>query len=112
MQIKEWQEVVDQWINTIGVRYFSEMTNLAVLMEEVGEFARIVSRKYGEQSFKKTISKEAVDDKLKEELADIIFVVTCLANQMNIDLETELLKTIEKKTKRDEERHLGNEKLQ
>ena len=108
MTIKEAQETVDQWINTTGVRYFSELTNTAILMEEVGEVARIMSRKYGEQSFKK--SDEAVD--LGDEMADVLFVLICLANQTGIDLTSSLEKNLVKKNIRDAERHKNNPKLQ
>ncbi len=107
MTIKEAQEKVDQWINSTGVRYFNELTNTAILMEEVGEVARIMSRKYGEQSFKK--SDEAVD--LGEEMADVLFVLICLANQTGIDLTTSLESKIAKNTVRDAERHQQNDKL-
>lgn len=107
MTIKEAQETVDQWINTTGVRYFSELTNTAILMEEVGEVARIMSRKYGEQSFKK--SDEAVD--LGDEMADVLFVLICLANQTGIDLTTALEKNLVKKNIRDADRHKNNPKL-
>jgi len=107
MTIKEAQETVDKWINSTGVRYFNELTNTAILMEEVGEVARIMSRKYGEQSFKK--SDEAVD--LGDEMADVLFVLICLANQTGIDLTEALNKNLIKKTKRDTERHQNNEKL-
>ncbi|MES2454070.1 MAG: nucleotide pyrophosphohydrolase [Bacteroidota bacterium] len=107
MTIKEAQETVDQWINTTGVRYFNELTNTAILMEEVGEVARIMSRKYGEQSFKK--SDEAVD--LGDEMADVLFVLICLANQTGIDLTEALEKNMVKKNIRDAERHKNNEKL-
>jgi NTP pyrophosphatase (non-canonical NTP hydrolase) len=107
MTIKEAQETVDQWINTTGVRYFSELTNTAILMEEVGEVARIMSRKYGEQSFKK--SDEAVD--LGDEMADVLFVLICLANQTGIDLTSSLEKNLVKKNIRDAERHKNNLKL-
>jgi len=112
MTIRNWQDTVDQWISTIGVRYFDEMTNLAVLMEETGELARMMSRKYGEQSFKEPMTDEEVKMEIKEELADIIFVTTCLANQMNIDLEEALSENIKRKTARDQFRHRDNEKLQ
>ena len=111
MTINNWQKEVDQWIKTFGVRYFNEMTNLAVLMEEVGELSRLMSRKYGEQSFKEPISREAVNDSIRQELADIIFVATCLANQMDIDLTEALKNNMEKKTSRDRDRHQQNEKL-
>jgi NTP pyrophosphatase (non-canonical NTP hydrolase) len=107
MTIKEAQETVSQWINTTGVRYFSELTNTAILMEEVGEVARIMSRKYGEQSFKK--SDEAVD--LGDEMADVLFVLICLANQTGIDLTSSLEKNLVKKNIRDAERHKNNPKL-
>jgi NTP pyrophosphatase (non-canonical NTP hydrolase) len=107
MTIKEAQEAVDQWINKSGVRYFNELTNTAILMEEVGEVARIMSRKYGEQSFKK--SDEAVD--LGEEMADVLFVLICLANQTGIDLTAALEQNMIKKSIRDAERHINNPKL-
>jgi len=107
MTIKEAQETVDQWINTTGVRYFNELTNTAILMEEVGEVARIMSRKYGEQSFKK--SDEAVD--LGDEMADVLFVLICLANQTGIDLTDALERNMLKKNIRDADRHRNNEKL-
>jgi len=107
MTIKEAQENVDQWITSTGVRYFNELTNTAILMEEVGEVARIMSRKYGEQSFKK--SDEAVD--LGEEMADVLFVLICLANQTGIDLTTALEKKMAKNSIRDADRHQNNAKL-
>jgi len=107
MTIKDAQETVDQWINTTGVRYFSELTNTAILMEEVGEVARIMSRKYGEQSFKK--SDEAID--LGDEMADVLFVLICLANQTGIDLTSALEKNLVKKNIRDADRHKNNPKL-
>ncbi|NRF39274.1 nucleotide pyrophosphohydrolase [Pedobacter foliorum] len=107
MTIEEAQKTVDQWINTTGIRYFNELTNTAILMEEVGEVARIMSRKYGEQSFKK--SDEAVD--LGDEMADVLFVLICLANQTGIDLTEALEKNLVKKNIRDSERHKNNEKL-
>jgi len=107
MTIKEAQETVDQWITTTGVRYFNELTNTAILMEEVGEVARIMSRKYGEQSFKK--SDEAVD--LGDEMADVLFVLICLANQTGIDLTAALEKNMIKKSIRDADRHHQNDKL-
>jgi NTP pyrophosphatase (non-canonical NTP hydrolase) len=107
MEIKDLQEKVDQWIKQFGVRYFDELTNTAMLMEEVGEVARIMARRYGEQS-----EKESDKDKdLGEELADVLFVLTCLANQTGIDLEEAIQKNFEKKTNRDSTRHLDNEKL-
>ncbi|EAY30277.1 nucleotide pyrophosphohydrolase [Microscilla marina] len=107
MTIKEAQEIVDQWINTTGIRYYNELTNTAVLMEEVGEVARLMARIYGEQSFKK--SDEAHN--LADEMADVLFVLICLANQTGIDLTEALHKNLDKKTKRDKERHANNEKL-
>lgn len=107
MTIKEAQEKVDQWITTTGIRYFNELTNTAILMEEVGEVARIMSRKYGEQSFKK--SDEEIN--LADEMADVLFVLICLANQTGIDLNEALLKNLDKKTLRDASRHANNEKL-
>ena len=106
MTIKEAQQAVDQWIKTYGVRYFSELTNMAVLTEEVGELARVMARKYGDQSF-----KEGEKENLGEEMADVLWVLICLANQTGIDLTEELKKSIEKKTKRDANRHISNEKL-
>lgn len=107
MTIKEAQSTVDQWINTYGVRYFNELTNMAQLTEEVGEVARIIARRYGEQS-----EKESDKDKdLGDELADVMWVVICLANQTGIDLEEALKRNIEKKTQRDDKRHHENEKL-
>ena len=107
MTITEAQKKIDQWINTIGVRYFDPLTNTAVLMEEVGEVARIMSRKYGEQSFKESDKK--ID--LGDEMADVLFVLMCLANKCEIDLEQSLLKNLDKKTNRDQERHQNNPKL-
>ena len=107
MTIKEAQQIIDQWINTTGIRYFNELTNMAILSEEVGEVARIIARQYGEQSSKKTDEEKDLGD----ELADVMFVVICLANQTGIDLTAALEKNIEKKTKRDTDRHRNNEKL-
>lgn len=107
MQIREAQDTVDQWIKTIGVRYFSELTNMALLTEEVGELARIIARKYGEQSFKSGES----GDTLADEMADVLFVLICLANQTGTDLEAALIRNLEKKTKRDATRHRDNDKL-
>jgi NTP pyrophosphatase (non-canonical NTP hydrolase) len=105
--ISEAQKRIDQWIKENGVRYFNELTNTAILMEEVGEVARIMARRYGEQSFKK--SDEEAD--LADEFADVLFVLICLANQTNVDLTAALEKNLEKKTLRDRDRHRGNEKL-
>ena len=106
MTLQEAQLAVDQWIKTYGVRYFSELTNMAVLTEEVGELARVMARKFGDQSF-----KEGEKDNLGEEMADVLWVLLCLANQTGVDLTEELKKSIEKKTKRDAERHKNNSKL-
>jgi len=105
--LPEAQQLVDQWIKTIGVRYFSELTNLAILTEEVGELARIMARTYGDQSFKK--SDEGKD--MADEMADVLWVLICLANQTGVDLNEAFLKNIEKKTRRDKDRHQNNEKL-
>ena len=107
MTILEAQSTIDNWIKTKGVRYFNELTNMAMLTEEVGEVARIIARKYGEQSFKESDK----DKELADELADVLFVLICIANQTGIDLESALKKNIEKKNNRDGERHLMNEKL-
>jgi NTP pyrophosphatase (non-canonical NTP hydrolase) len=107
MTIQEAQQNVDEWIRTTGVRYFNELTNTAILMEEVGEVARIMARKYGEQSFKK--SDESHD--LADELADVLFVLICLANQTGVNLTEALIKNMEKKNIRDADRHKNNEKL-
>jgi NTP pyrophosphatase (non-canonical NTP hydrolase) len=107
MTIQEAQKTVDEWIKTTGVRYFNELTNTAMLMEEVGEVARIMARQYGEQSFK--ASDKEVD--LGDEMADVLFVLICLANQTGIDLTAALEKNLDKKTKRDVNRHKENEKL-
>lgn len=106
MTLQEAQHAVDQWIKTYGVRYFSELTNMAVLTEEVGELARVMARKFGDQSF-----KEGEKDNLGEEMADVLWVLLCLANQTGVDLTEELKKSLEKKTKRDANRHINNEKL-
>ena len=107
MTIEEAQKTVDEWIKTVGVRYFNELTNMAMLTEEVGEVARIIARRYGEQS-----EKESDKDKdLGDEMADVLFVLICLANQTGINLTEALQKNLDKKTKRDATRHLENEKL-
>lgn len=106
MTIKQAQEQVDQWINTTGVRYFSELTNMAILTEEVGEVARIMARKYGEQS-----AKPSDEGELSDELADVLWVLLCIANQTGTDLSSALEKNFEKKTTRDSRRHRENEKL-
>ena len=107
MEIKAAQALVDDWIKTNGVRYFNELTNMAILTEEVGEVARVIARKYGEQSFK--AQEESIS--LADELADVLFVVICLANQTCVDLTDALNKNIAKKTNRDKDRHTQNEKL-
>lgn len=107
MTLKQAQQAVDVWIQTHGVRYFNELTNMAILTEEVGEVARIISRSYGDQSFKKSDK----DKDLGEELADVLFVLICLANQTGIDLEKAFDKKMEKRTKRDAKRHHKNKKL-
>ena len=106
MTIEDAQNAVDKWIKKYGVRYFNELTNMTILTEEVGEMARVMARKYGEQSF-----KEGEKDNLEEEIADVLWVLICIANQTGIDLNTALQKSIEKKTKRDKERHINNNKL-
>jgi NTP pyrophosphatase (non-canonical NTP hydrolase) len=107
MEVKALQKQVDDWIKKYGVRYFDEMTNLAILMEEVGELSRIFSRKFGEQSYKK--GKQEGD--LSDELADVLFVLTCLANQTGVDLEEAMKRNFAKKTLRDKTRHIENDKL-
>src|SRR4030095_965366 len=108
MTIEQAQKDVDTWIKTIGVRYYSELTNLGILMEEVGELSRIMVRMYGDQSFKESDKNK----ELSEEMADILWVLICLANQTGVDLTDALQKSIEKKTTRDKDRHKRNEKLQ
>lgn len=107
MEIKEAQRIVDNWIQSIGVRYFNELTNMAMLTEEVGEVARIIARRYGEQSEKESDKNKELGD----ELADVLFVLICLANQTGVDLESALKKNLEKKTIRDATRHHENKKL-
>ena len=107
MTIEEAQTTVDNWIKTTGVRYFNELTNMAMLTEEVGEVARIIARKYGEQSFKAGEEQQDVGD----EMADVLFVLICLANQTGVDLQAAFDKNLKKKSKRDEERHKNNDKL-
>ena len=107
MTIREAQNHVDSWINTKGVRYFSELTNMAILTEEVGEVARLMSRQYGDQSFKETEKEK----KLSDELADVLWVVICIANQTGVDLTDALKKNFKKKSARDAERHQQNKKL-
>ena len=107
MTLQQAQSDVDQWIKTVGVRYFSELTNMAILTEEVGELARIMARKYGDQSFKESNK----DQDLGDEMADVLWVLICLANQTGVNLTDALQKNFEKKTQRDRERHQKNEKL-
>jgi NTP pyrophosphatase (non-canonical NTP hydrolase) len=108
ISIKDAQAQVDHWINTIGVKYFSELTNLGVLMEEVGELSRLMVRQYGDQSFKNEEGKASLGD----EMADVLFVLICLANHTGVDLTAAFEQNIQKKTNRDKERHQNNEKLQ
>lgn len=105
--LKEAQHLVDHWIKTYGVRYFNELTNMAILTEEVGEVARLIARTYGEQSFKESDKHKDLGD----EMADVLWVLICLANQTGIDLTDAFRKNMEKKTKRDKERHINNQKL-
>lgn len=107
MEIKEAQEKIDSWINTVGVRYFNELTNMAMLTEEVGEVARIIARRYGEQSEKESDKNKDLGD----EMADVLWVLMCLANQTGVDLEAALIKNFEKKNTRDKDRHKNNKKL-
>jgi len=113
MTIQQAQQDVDQWIKTVGVRYFSELTNMAILAEEVGELARIMARRYGDQSYKKDENPplEGVGGGLADEMADVLWVLICLANQTGVDLTEAMKKNFEKKTSRDAERHRLNEKL-
>lgn len=113
MGIREYQDKVDQWIKEFGVRYFDEKTNMILLVEEVGELSRLVARQYGEQSFKgEQPSPADMQSKLGDEMADILFVLTCLANQMNINLEESVRQNFNKKSNRDKDRHKNNPKLQ
>jgi len=111
MTIKAAQELVDQWINKIGIRYYNELTNMAILSEEVGEVARLMSRLYGEQSFKKKEQELTAKADLADEMADVLFVLICLANQTGVDLTQALEKNLNKKTIRDTKRHAENKKL-
>ena len=112
MTLQQAQATVDHWIKTIGVRYYNELTNTAVLMEEVGEMARLMARIYGEQSFKTKEKEATAKDDLADEMADVMFVLICLANQTGIDLTEAIRNNLDKKTKRDKERHANNKKLQ
>lgn len=111
MTIQQAQQTVDEWIRTVGVRYFSELTNTALLMEEVGEMARLLARLYGDQSFKTPEQAASARAELADEMADVLFVLICLANQTGVDLAEALEKNLVKKTTRDAARHAGNEKL-
>ena len=111
MTIKQAQQTVDEWINTVGIRYYGELTNTAILMEEVGEVARLMARLYGEQSFKTEEEAAGARTNLADEMADVLFVLICLANQTGVDLTEALQKNLEKKTRRDAARHAQNEKL-
>lgn len=111
MTIEQAQQTVDEWINTVGIRYYSELTNTAILMEEVGEVARLMARLYGEQSFKTPEQAASARADLADEMADVLFVLVCLANQTGVDLTTALQKNLKKKTNRDAARHAANEKL-
>ena len=111
MTILEAQQTVDRWINTVGIRYYSELTNMAILTEEVGEVARLMSRLYGEQSFKTETAAATAQEDLADEMADVLFVLVCLANQTGVNLTEALQKNLDKKTRRDAARHADNEKL-
>ncbi len=111
MTLQQAQSRVDHWIKEYGVRYFSELTNTALLMEEVGELSRHIARKYGEQSYKQTLTPQEIKQSIAGEMADVLFVLICLANQMEIDLESALVQSIDKKTRRDHQRHKHNPKL-
>ncbi len=111
MTIEQAQQTVDEWIKTIGIRYYNELTNMAILTEEVGEVARLMSRLYGEQSFKTPELAATAQDDLADEMADVLFVLICLANQTGVNLTAALEKNLDKKTKRDKIRHAQNEKL-
>jgi NTP pyrophosphatase (non-canonical NTP hydrolase) len=112
MTILQAQQTIDHWIKTVGVRYYGELTNTAILMEEVGEVARLMARLYGEQSFKTPELAATAKEDLSDEMADVLFVLICLANQTGVDLTEALEKNLEKKTRRDAVRHALNEKLQ
>lgn len=112
MTLDNLQSEVDKWIKSFGVRYFNELTNLAILNEEVGEVSRLMARIYGEQSFKEPISETEQKEKLADEMADVLWVLTCLANQTGVNLSDAMKKNFDKKTQRDKERHHSNQKLQ
>lgn len=111
MSIAEAQQLVDEWIQRVGIRYYNELTNTAILMEEVGEVARILARVYGEQSWKNPSDADTAQDQLADEMADVLFVLICLANQTGVNLTEALQRSLEKKTQRDADRHRSNEKL-
>lgn len=111
MTIEKAQQTVDEWINTVGIRYYSELTNMAILTEEVGEVARLMARLYGEQSFKTPEQAASARADLGDEMADVLFVLICLANQTGVDLTEALQKNLDKKTRRDAARHAANDKL-
>ena len=111
MDLAAAQQIVDDWITTVGVRYYDELTNTAILMEETGEVARLMARLYGEQSFKNPADEAAAPERLADEFADVLFVLICLANQTGVDLTVALSRNLEKKTKRDLARHQNNPKL-
>lgn len=111
MEIREFQEKTDHWIKQYGVRYFSELTNMAILTEETGEVARLMARMYGDQSFREGLSPEEQKTRLRDELCDVLWVVACIANQTGIDLEEGIRLNFEKKTLRDHNRHISNSKL-
>lgn len=109
--LRDYQQIVDEWVTTIGVRYYSELTNTAILMEETGELARLMARLYGEQSFKRPEDEASAPQDMADEMADILFVLICLANQTGVDLTAAVKKNLDKKTIRDKERHQNNAKL-
>lgn len=111
MTLTELQDRVDQWINNHGVRYFNELTNTVILSEEVGEFSSLIAREYGEQSYKNPMDKNTAKENIESEMGDILFVLTCLANQLDINLESAMNNNLAKKTKRDQDRHINNSKL-
>ncbi|NBC07262.1 MAG: pyrophosphatase [Bacteroidetes bacterium] len=111
LSLQQAQKIVDEWINTIGVRYYNELTNTAVLMEEVGELSRLMARLYGEQSFKRPEDAANAPAQMADEMADVLFVLICLANQTGVDLTQALRENLRKKTQRDAQRHADNEKL-
>ena len=111
MHLGEWQKQVDQWIQQYGVRYFDIKTNTLLLVEEVGELSRLIARQYGEQSFKESMTEQETKKAISDELGDILFVATCIANQLEIDIETILSENLTKKTRRDGQRHIQNKKL-